>query len=340
MARVQIGARREFAPGPPFMRLAAAPGSNLAGAFCAMFAMMCFSVIDVGAKFLSDTYALHQITFIRSCLAISLFMMFIMPFNGWLAVFRTRRPGAHLLRGACVIVANTFLFLGLAALPIADATAIFFVSPLLIALFSIIFLGEKVGPRRWAAIMVGFMGVLFIVKPGTSAFQFAALFPMVAATLYAAMSIIARRIRHTESAPTMAIYVQIVFFTSSLASLAVIGDGRFSESTDHASFLFLLRAWAPVEGHDWPLLMLLGLCGLLGNVFISQAFRLSEAAFAAPFEYVSMLMAIVWGVTVFGTWPDTSAWIGIAFILGSGIYLVFREGRRESEVNPDLKLRR
>lgn len=313
--------------------------SNLIGALCALCAMMCFSVIDVSAKFLSDSYALHQLTFIRATIAIIVFSAVLMPLNGGLAVLRTRRPGAHLLRGMCVVLANTCLFLGLAALPIADATAIFFVSPLVITVFSVVFLNERVGPLRWAAIAVGFAGVLFIVKPGTSAFQVAALFPMAAASLYAAMHIIARKIGGTESAPTMAAYVQLTFVFTSLAIGLLIGDGRFSGSA-HPSTAFLFRAWAPIETADWPILIAMGVCGLMGNVLISQAFRLSEAAFAAPFEYVSMLMAIVWGVTVFGTWPDGFAWFGIVLILGSGLFLVWREARAQRPIAAKAAKRR
>lgn len=293
--------------------------------------MMCFSCIDVAAKFLSDSYALHQVTFIRAAFGVLLFAIFFMPFNGWLAVLRTRRPGAHVLRGVCVIAANTFLFLGLAALPIADATAVFFISPLVITIFSVIFLKERVGARRWMAVAVGFIGVLFIVKPATSAFQAAAFFPMAAATLYATMHIIARKIGGTESAPTMAIYVQITFFLTSIAIGLSIGDGRYAGS-DHPSAAFLLRAWAPIETRDWPILIGIGICGLLGNVLIGQAFRLSEAAFAAPFEYVSMPMAVVWGALVFDTLPDTSTWAGIALILGSGLYLLWRESVKNRAV--------
>jgi drug/metabolite transporter (DMT)-like permease len=307
--------------------------SNLTGAGFALMAAMCFSLNDVAIKFLSDGYALHQVVFLRAIVALVTFAVLILPFTGWL-VFRTRRPLAHVARGLCVVFANTFLFLGLAALPIADAVAIFFVSPLVITVFSVIFLRETVGPNRWAAVAVGFIGVLFIVKPGTEAFQLASLFPMIAATLYAALHMITRAIGGTESAPTMAVYSQLTFLVvSGLIGLA-LGHGAFADRV-HEDLQFLVRAWGPVATGDYTLLVLLGVSALFGVLFISQAYRLSEAAFAAPFEYVSMPMAIIWGVTVFGTWPDRLAWVGIALILGSGLYLVWREARRGREVASD-----
>lgn len=300
--------------------------SNLTGASFALLAAMCFSINDVLIKFLSDGYALHQVVLIRACVALTAFAVLVVPFYGTV-VFRTRRPGAHAIRGVCVVLANTFLFLGLAALPIADAVAVFFVSPLVITVFSVIFLGERVGARRWSAVAVGFAGVLLIVKPGTSAFQLASFFPMLAATLYAVMHIVTRRIGGTESAATMAVYSQLAFLiVSSLIGLA-IGDGGLAGRV-HPDLDFLVRQWGPVASADYWLLGLLGVSGLMGVLFISQAYRLSEAAFAAPFEYVAMPMAILWGVTIFGTWPDRIAWAGIVLIIGSGLYLVWRESRK------------
>lgn len=307
--------------------------TNLAGAGCALLAVMCFSLNDVGIKFLSDDYALHQIVFFRSAIGLLTFAVIFLPFYG-LRVLRTRRPGAHLLRGICVVGANSCLFLGLAAMPIADAVAVFFISPLVITVFSVIFLRETVGARRWAAIAVGFVGVLVIVKPGTSAFQAAALLPMAAAVLYAVIHMVARKVGGTESAATMAVYIQITFIIACSIIGLSIGDGKFAQQ-DHASLAFLFRAWGPIAAHDWWILIMLGVSGVLGGFFISQAYRISEAAFAAPFEYVAMPMAIMWGVTVFGTWPDRTAWIGIALILGSGLYLIWRESRKVQIVASD-----
>ncbi|WP_101067043.1 DMT family transporter [Roseovarius salinarum] len=298
--------------------------NNLAGALCALVAVVCFSINDVGIKFLSDRYALHQVVMIRSIIGMAAFLAVIMPLNGGWRVVRTRRPGAHFIRGLCVVVANMCLFLGLAAMPIADAIAVFFVSPLIITVFSVIFLHERVGPRRWAAVAVGFAGVLVIVKPGTAAFQVASLLPIAAATLYATLHMFTRKIGGTESAATMAFYILVTFLIASGMFGLVLGDGKFA-GQGHPALAFLLRAWAPVAPGDWPLLALLGVSGIAGGFFISQAYRLSEAAFAAPFEYVAMPMAVMWGVTVFGTWPAPSAWAGIALILGSGLYLLWRE---------------
>ncbi len=298
--------------------------SNLIGGVCALASDLCFSVTDVGVKFLSDQYALHQVVLIRTGVGALLFLALIMPFNGGLRVFHTRRPGAHLIRGASVVTANTCLFLGLSVMPLADAVAVFFVSPMVITVFSVLILHERVGARRWTAIAVGFIGVLIIVKPGTSAFQLASLLPAAAAVFYAINHIMARKIGNTESAATMTVYIMLTFLIVSAVVGLTLGDGRYAGPKE-GSLDFLLRAWGHVVRADIWVLALLGVSGVLGGWFVAQAYRLSEAAFAAPFEYISMPLAIMWGVLVFDTWPALSAWAGIALILGSGLYLLWRE---------------
>ena len=304
---------------------------NLRGALFAAIAVLCFSVNDVGIKFLSGDYALHLVVLIRSVIGMVVFLAVIMPLSGGVQVMRTSRLGIHLVRGLCVVLANMCFFLGLAALPIADAVAIFFVSPLVITVFSVLFLREHVGPRRWMAIAVGFLGVMVIVKPGTSAFQVASLLPILAAVLYATLHTLTRKIGGTESAATMAFYIQMTFLVTSAAIGLVLGSGQFAGSAD-PSLAFLTRAWQVPVPQDYFTLAMIGVTSVLGGFFISQAYRLSEAAFVAPFEYVAMPMAVIWGLTIFGEWPAPTAWLGIAMIVGSGLFLLWREAETEEEV--------
>lgn len=294
------------------------------GALCAIGASVGFTVNDMAVKYLSDDYAMHQVILIRSCIALAITLMLIMPLTGGLWQIRTRHPLIHLLRGMFVVGANMAFFLALAAMPIADATAIFFVSPMIIALFSVIFLKESVGPRRWAAIGVGLAGVLIMIRPGSDAFTLISLLPLLAAASYAALHTLTRKLGGTESAATLAFYIQLTFVLFSGVVGLSIGDGRF-DSGGHASMAFLTRAWAWPVLADWPFLVLTGVGSAIGGLLISQAYRMCEAAFVAPLEYVAMPMAIFWGVFVFGDWPDTWSWIGIVLIVGSGIYMIWRE---------------
>jgi len=294
------------------------------GAAWATGAVVLFSINDVLIKFLSGDYALHEVVLIRSLVGMCVVLGLIVPLSGGFPVLRTRRLEMHLLRGLCVVFANICFFLGLAALPLAEAVAIFFVSPLLISVASVIFLGETVGPRRWGAIGMGLVGVLIVLRPGTEAFQPASLLPLAAALGYAALHTLTRKIGGTEGAASMIFYVQATFIvTSALIGLAV-GHGGFAGS-GHPSLEFLLRGWTVPGWDDFLVMAFVGVASAGGGYAIGQAYRLSEAALVAPFEYAAMPLSVLWGWLVFEELPDAVAFAGIALILASGLILVWRE---------------
>ena len=304
----------------------ALPSTATLGALCAIGASAGFTVNDMAVKYLSSDYAMHQVILIRSTIALALTLAIIMPLTGGLGQIRTRRPLTHLLRGLFVVSANMAFFLALAAMPIADATAIFFISPMVIALFSVVFLGETVGPWRWSAIGLGLLGVIIMIRPGTSAFTLVALLPLLAAVCYAALHTLTRKLGVSESAATLAFYIQLTFVLFSGAVGLGIGDGRY-DAGGHASMVFLTRAWVWPAAADWPFFILTGLGSAIGGLLISQAYRMCEAAMVAPLEYVAMPMAIFWGLVVFGEWPDLLSWSGIILIIASGIFMIWRETR-------------
>lgn len=294
------------------------------GALCAVGAAMGFTMNDMAVKYLSADYAMHQVIGIRSAIAMGFMLFLVMPLTGGFAQIRTRKPFTHLLRGLFVVGANMAFFLALASMPMADATAIFFVSPMIIAVFSVVFLKETVGPRRWAAIGFGLLGVLIMIRPGSDTFSAIALLPLLAAAAYAGLHTLTRKLGVSESAATLAFYIQLTFILFSAAVGLSIGDGRF-DTSDHASMAFLTRAWAWPAAADWPFFLITGMGSAIGGLLISQAYRLCEAALVAPLEYIAMPMAILWGVLIFGDWPDSWAWAGIFLIIASGIYMIWRE---------------
>ena len=307
------------------MSLSEADRTSPVGALWALVAVVCFSTNDLLVKFLSGGYPLYQLIFFRTVFGLVFILAVLVPLTGGsLSVLKTRRLGVHLLRGGCVVFANFCFFLGLAAMPLAEAVAIFFVSPLIISVFSVIFLGETVGPRRWGAIAAGLVGVLIVLRPGTEAFQAAALLPLVAAFGYASLHILTRKIGGTENATAMAFYIQATFLIFAGTAGAFLGNGRF-ETFDHPSLEFLFRAWVMPTGPDVALVVVLGITSALGGFTISQAYRRSEAAFVAPFEYAAMPLAVLWGLAVFGEWPEPAAWAGIGLIMTSGLILIWRE---------------
>lgn len=299
----------------------------LIGMGSAFAAAAIFSVNDGAIKFLSGGYALHQLVLIRSVIALGVLMIVVLPFVGGLRNLRTARPGLHLMRGGLVVVSNLCFFLSLAVLPIATSVALFFVAPLLITALSVVILGETVGPRRWAAVIVGLMGVVVMLRPGMAAFQPAMLLPLCAALAYALMHMLTRRMASSESAATMTIYVQLMFIATSAVMGVIAGHGGFAGDADQGALTFLLRGWHWPDAADWPILATIGLASAFGALLMAQAYRLCEAAMVAPFEYVNMPLAILLGLLIFGEWPDALAWVGITLICGSGLYMLWRETR-------------
>lgn len=303
---------------------------NFIGISSTIGASFFFSFNDMAIKLLSGDYALYQVVLIRSILGMMVLLCLIVPLEGGLKILRTKRLTMQILRGLCVVIANMTFFLALAAMPLADVVAIFFVSPLVITVFSVIFLYETVGPHRWIAVAIGFVGVIVMMRPGSGTFQLAALLPVVAAISYAGLHTFTRKLGSTEKASTMTFYIQITFITISSVMGLVAGEGQFAGSSD-PSLDFLLRAWVWPDPGDYWVFIMIGFSSTFGGYLISKAYQLCEAGLAAPFEYTSLLLAIVWGFMVFGEWPDNTAWIGISLIVGAGLFMLWRETVRNAK---------
>ncbi|SMP27700.1 DMT family transporter [Shimia sagamensis] len=303
------------------------------GPLSALIATMFFAINDTAIKFLSGDYALHQIVLIRSLIGLTILMIVIVPFQGGISSLRTQRLGMHMLRGLCVVFANTTFFLGLSVLPLADAMAVFFISPLLITLFGALLLGEVIGPRRKAAVVAGMIGVLIMVRPGASDFNIALLLPLVSAVAYALLHVLTRKIGTTDSAATMAVFIQVVFIVvASLVGL-LLGHGAY-ENSGGEMISFLLRAWHWPATADWPILFLLGCSIAFGGFFISQAYRVSEASLIAPLEYAALPVGVLFGILIFDEWPAPTTWIGMALISGAGLFVFWREAKMGSTPTP------
>jgi drug/metabolite transporter (DMT)-like permease len=294
---------------------------------CAVGASLFFSINDMGIKFLSGDYALHQIILIRAVTALVFTLAILVPLEGGWRILKTRRPGMHLFRGFLVVASNMFFFLGLASVSLAEATAIFFVAPLLITAMSVVFLKEVVGWPRWTAIAVGLLGVVIMLRPGTDAFQPAALLPILAALTYAALVLTTRVMRLSETASTMTFYVQLAFVAASGAFGLAFGDGAYA-GTGSPSLEFLLRSWQPLPFGDVAIIVGVGTMSALGGYLFTRAYANAEAGLVAPFEYTALIMAIFWGILIFGEWPDGIAFLGMTLILASGLFVIWRETRR------------
>lgn len=298
----------------------------LRGILAAIGGAMCFSVIDVAFKFLSGGYPLYQVVLVRSLIAMAVLLAVIVPLSGGFHTLRTRHPRLQLFRCLAVFCANLSFFTGLAILPLAEAVAIAFATPLIVTALSALFLGERPGPWRWGAVAAGFTGVLIILRPGPDSFQAAALLPLLGACGYATLHVLTRRAGGADSAAALAFYPTLGFLMISAAAGLITGDGRFATG-DSAAADYIFRAWSWPAAQDWPVFLAAGAAASIGGYLTSQAYKLCEAGLAAGFEYAALPMAVFWGVTVFGEWPDAQAWAGTGLIVAAGLVSVWRETR-------------
>ena len=264
----------------------------------------CLSVNDAIAKTLTQGYSPLQILFLRNIIALPFTMLIALRMGGAGAQL-SYRPMAHLLRGVLWIGATILFFTSIMHLGLAEATALIFVAPLFITAISAIFLGEHVGRRRWLAVLAGFVGVLIVIRPGTTTFQLVSLLPVATAFVYALLMISARWVDARESVWTLLFYL-----TGSSALLS--------------SFIVPF-VWNPIRVEDLWLFASIAIFGTAGMTLMTQAFRLAPAAVVAPIDYTALLWATALGWLIWNEVPDTLTFLGAFVIISSGVFIILRE---------------
>ena len=287
-----------------------AAGGNLAGIATMVAGVFCLATMDALAKFLGEGYPVLQLVFLRSLIALPLLLAIAWFSEAGFAGLRTRRPWVHVARAVLVALAIFTFYTALTYLPLAEVTAIAFAAPLIMTALSRPLLGEHVGWRRWSAVLVGFLGVLIVVKPGTAAFQPAALIALAAALLYALMLMTARKFAASESA------ISLVFWSTA-------GAGAIAGA-------LMPFTWTPVAIADAGWFLALGCLGAVTMLLLTRAFHLAPAAVVAPFDYTALIWALAYGWLIWGEVPGPTTWAGAAVIAGAGLYVTHRESRRRA----------
>jgi len=266
---------------------------------------------DVTAKYLSATLPSIEIAWIRF-VAFALIMVPAMLPGSPLYALHTDRRGLQLMRGVALLGSSLFFISGLRFLPIAEASATGFVSPLFVTALSILFLSESVGVRRWLATAVGLIGVLIILRPGSSAFHPAAVFPLVSALAWACTLIMTRMMSGKERAVTTMTY-------SSIAGVCILSA-------------LVPSVWVTPSWHDILFGIFIGVASTAGQWIVVLAFRYADASVLAPFSYSQLLWVSMLGFLIFGEVPDIWTVTGAAFIVASGLYTAHRERLRRSQL--------
>ena len=286
-------------------RSSAESAARLRGIVLMCAAMLMFSVLDTSAKYVSRSMPALEVVYARYAISLLFSVIILRPWAN-LADYVMRRPWIQILRGLFLLASTIFNFIALRYLQLAETAAIGFATPFLIVGLAGPVLGEWAGPRRWAAAIIGFIGVIIVVQPGPETFQPAALLSLVAACCYAGYNLTTRLLSHTESPAGMLIYP---------AALATA----------------LLTPPLPLVGTlppDWliaALMALTGAAGGLGHWFLIVAHRKAPASLLAPFQYTQILWMPTLGYLIFSDVPSWNTLFGAGIIVASGLYILYRE---------------
>ena len=269
--------------------------------------MLLFVSMDTLAKYLTQSYPILQVVWARFF------------FHGiWLALYlnrqlpryiRSQRVWLQLGRGTCLVVTTFLFFSAISLLPLADASAIMLVGPLVVTALSMPLLGEYVGPRRWASVIVGFAGALIIIRPGSDVMQWASLLPFAAACIYGLYQISTRILSRYDPPFTTLLYTVSVGLP--------------------LTSMLLPFVWVWPDSTGWLLMAGVGMLGGVSHFTLIKAFSAAPVVVVTPFSYSNMIWAISLGYMVFGELPDRWTLIGAGIIAGSGLYIFYREQQRK-----------
>jgi len=310
--------------GKNFLSLAGSAG----GAVILVFGLFLFSLQDIIIKFFSDQYSVLQIVFIRGVVSMAVIALLIRLL--WRGIpFISSRPGIALARGLSGFCSYLTYYLAVAAMPLAEVVAIVFTMPLFVTAMSALLLGEKVGIRRWSAVVVGFLGVLVILSPEGEFNTLAVILAFTASITYATQTTITRFLSSHDQPLTLA-FNSIFIFTcaSGFLSLLLLG-GFISVTSEHASLAFFARDWMMPEPVHLALMIFLGVNGAAGFYCLSKAYCSAEASAIAPFEYTYIIWAIVFGYLFWNEVPGVTTIIGVTILVSSSLYIWYRERQLE-----------
>jgi drug/metabolite transporter (DMT)-like permease len=267
--------------------------------------MLTFVVMDSLAKLLAGSGMPPEVIIMLRYTLVLAALVPVVAYHWRSRPHVTQRPRLHFFRGALQAGSATTFVYALKFLPLETATAIGFVSPLYITALSVPFLGEKVGPRRWAAVVLGFGGVLMILRPGSAEFQPAMLLPLMTSFFWACSLIITRAMRGTEKPLT------VMLWSTGTGFVLVAPFG--------------IASWTAPNAEQWALLASMAGCHLLAQYLMIRAYMLASASILAPFSYTTLIWAMLIGILVFGSYPDLLTVVGASVLAGAGLYVWHRE---------------
>ncbi|NRP21019.1 Riboflavin transporter [Ensifer adhaerens] len=285
---------------------ATAPNAARTGVIVMLLGMLMFSLNDVMGKWLVATYSVSQLMVIRSIAALLVLSPFILK-RGLRSMLQVERPWLQALRSLLFAVDASAFYFAVAYMPLADTMTYWLAAPIYVAAASPFLLGEKVGWRRWTAILIGFAGVVIALEPSKDTFSLPALIALVGSAAFAFALMLGRTLRSTPDT-TLVFWQVIGALVFSLVGVAANPSG-----------------WAPVDGEAVLQLGMLGIVAMLAHILVNRALKLADAATVVPLQYTLLLWAVVFGWFFFGDMPRPTVIIGAALIVASGLFIFFRE---------------
>ncbi|MEM7251704.1 MAG: DMT family transporter [Pseudomonadota bacterium] len=292
----------------------------LRGALLMNAAIVSMVAIDVFANALVDHYPVHQVMLYRGVFAL-VPLLLVLAVRKNFGVIRIKSVWPHVMRGVFGLTATYTFFLAIRSMTLVDATAIALSAPLFITVFSIPILGERVGRYRWCAVVIGFVGVLWMLQPtGEGWLEPVALLPLTTGVAYALLQVLTRRFASTETTEAYVFwYLLILTLGSSLACM--------------------VAPWEPVNGQHVPLMLGVGIAGFISSVFMVMAYRAAEASFIAPLDYTALVWSGLLGWLIWSEVPSSNTVVGAAVVVSAGLYIVHREivkGREKESPRTNL----
>lgn len=280
---------------------------HLQGIMLMLLGMSCVALLDMTGKYLTRTYPVIQIVWARYVFHVLYMALLLGPRFGR-DMLQTKRPGLQLARGVTLTLATVVFFKALSLMPIAEASAIAFLSPILVTALAVLLLGERAGTATWIALALGFLGTLLIIRPGAGVFSWDAIWPLATAICFASYQIITRMLAGIDRP------VSTLFLSALIGAILM-------------SFIVPFHWMMPQSTPDLLLLASLGVSGSVSHYFIIKAFERAPAPLIAPYVYAQLVMVTVFGYLVFDDFPDTLSLTGMGVIVLAGIVLI-AHGRR------------
>ena len=311
--------------------------NNPKGIILILIAMMVFSVQDGIMKHIYNIVSLYEVYLIRTVVSFTLILIFLILTKKPI-VFKSQYPILTLCRVILFFFGFSSFYISLTVLPLGTATALFFVTPFLITIFAHFFLKEEIGPRRWSAIAVGFVGVYITLNPDFSNFNYLSLLPILCAFCYSLSMIIIKKTSDKDSVytQTFTFYIGAIIF--SIIFYFVMGDGKFN-TTEHPAAQFIFREWFVDIENSILFMVATGVTATLAFLLLFSAYSIASPAVVSPFEYSILLWSPLIGWIYFNEVPTLSTVIGILIIVSSGIYIFLREKAQEQSIVTDKPLR-